>query len=144
MPKAAIPVAPPAEEQPSPPPVAEPPQPAATLSAVAVLPDSCRITWWRGYVRSQFLALTQNGADGDPTMIAESPYFSWRSSEPPPETPAAIAAYLELTQTLDRLGWEPEGRGDPWFNTRFRRVKDSTPEAVPSETAPPTPSIQAL
>jgi hypothetical protein len=144
MPEAATPVAAQEAEPPSPPPREELPQPAAMLSAVAGLPDSCRITWWRGYVRSQFLALTHNGANGDTTMIAESPYFSWRSGEPPPARPNAVAAYLALIQTLDGLGWEPEGRGEPWFNTRFRRVKDSTPETVASETARPTPSIQAL
>jgi hypothetical protein len=143
-PEAAIQVVPQTGEPLSPPPREELLQPAAMLPAIAVLPDSCRITWWRGYVRSQFVAVTGNAADGDRAMIAESPFFSWRSSEPPPESPGAVAAYLELGQTLDGLGWEPDGRGDTWFETRFRRAQDRTTEAVPSQTAPPTSSSQAL
>jgi hypothetical protein len=113
-------------------------------SEVGLLPDSCQITWWRGYVRSQFVARTWNASTGDWTMIAESPYFSWRSREPPPESPAAVAAYLELAQALDGLGWEPDCSGDTWFDTCFRPAEESVPEPVPSETAPPTPTIQAL
>jgi hypothetical protein len=131
-------------EPPSPPPVEELPEPPAIPFEVGLLPDSCRITWWRGYVRSQFIARTWNASTDDWMMIAESPYFSWRSSEPPPESPAAVAAYLELAQTLDRLGWEPDGRGDTWFDTPFRRAEDSTLQGVPSETAPSTSSSQAL
>jgi hypothetical protein len=95
-------------------------------------------------VKSQFVAQHWNASDGVWTPIAESPCFSWRSREPPPESPAAVAAYLELAQTLDRLGWEPDGRGDTWFDTPFRHAENNTPDAVPSETAPPTPTIQAL
>ena len=122
-------------EPPAPPPVEETTQPPAMPSEVGSLPDSCQITWWRGYVKSQFVARTWNASTDDWTPIAESPYFSWRSREPPPESPAAVAAYLELTKTLDRLGWEPDGHGDTWFDTPFRHAENNTPDAVPNETA---------
>lgn len=133
MPEAAVPVTVRAEA-PSPPPVEEPPQLPAVPPAVSFLPDSCRITWWRGYARSQFVARAWNVSTDDWMMIAESPYFSWRSREPPPESPAAVAAYLELAKTLDGLGWEPDGHGDMWFNTPFRHAENTTPDALPSET----------
>jgi hypothetical protein len=97
--------------------------------------DSCRIAWWRGYVRSRFYAYEGNG-DGEAKVVAESPLFSWHSSEPPPETPAALAAHARLVATLEGLGWEPDGRGDDWFSGRFvystsarnRRVRSSLGE----------------
>ena len=93
-----------------PPPVAAPP---AT--------GSCRVGWWRGYLRSSFYAYERNG-DGEMTLVAESPPFSWHSSEPPTESPAALAAYATLVETLERLGWEPDGAGETWFGGRFQRT----------------------
>ena len=56
------------------------------------------------------------------TLVAESPPFSWHSSEPPTESPAALAAYATLVETLERLGWEPDGAGETWFGGRFQRT----------------------
>lgn len=82
---------------------------------------SCRIAWWRGYLRSRFYAYEGNG-DGETKLVAESPLFSWHSSEPPPESAAALAAYARLIETLERLGWEPDGPGENWFSGRFQRA----------------------
>jgi hypothetical protein len=130
---ALVPVAP--REPPSlPAPVAVFPPPE-TPAAAGVSQDSCRIEWWRGWVRSQFVACSSNGS-GHKTLIAESPSFSWRSNEPPPESPTALAAYLELARTLDGHGWEPDSRGDVWFAARFRRAGSGAHEAAPSATIP--------
>ena len=82
---------------------------------------SCRVGWWRGYLRSSFYAYERNG-DGEMTLVAESPPFSWHSSEAPTESPAALAAYATLVETLERLGWEPDGAGENWFSGRFQRT----------------------
>lgn len=118
-----------------PPPVGELPPEEERASphdspADAVAAGSCRITWWRGYVRSRFVAQTWNETSGLWTLIAESPSFSWRSSDPPPETSFAVAAYRELAETLDNLGWTLDGNGDEWFDARFRHAVEG---ALPSE-----------
>ncbi len=106
------------EPEPEPDPVAElEPSPVAAPPANG----SCRIGWWRGYLRSSFYAYEQNG-DGETKLVAESPPFSWHSSEPPTESPAALAAYATLVEKLERLGWEPEGAGENWFSGRFQRT----------------------
>jgi hypothetical protein len=108
---------------------------AAVAAETVAQQSSCEIEWWRGWVRSQFVACSSNGS-GEKSMIAESPSFSWRGSEPPPETPAAVAAYLELAQKLDSLGWEPDGRGDAWFDARFRLAQTEAHGAEAREAAP--------
>ena len=65
---ALVPVAP--REPPSlPAPVAVFPPPE-TPAAAGVSQDSCRIEWWRGWVRSQFVACSSNGS-GHKTLIAD-------------------------------------------------------------------------
>lgn len=70
-------------------------------------------------MRSRFYAYEED--DGEPVLVAESPLFPWRSSAPPPESPAALAAYASLVEKLGRLGWEADGGGETWFSGRFRR-----------------------
>ena len=81
--------------------------------------EECEITWWRGYLSSQFAA-TAEGADGSRSVIAVSPFFRWRKSEPPPETPAAARALRALVERLEREGWAVCGRGDEWFGLLLR------------------------
>lgn len=95
-------------------------------AVVALPPDSCRIAWWRGYVRSRFYAYEENGG-GEPKLVAESPLFSWHSNEPPPKSAAALAAYASLLNALEGLGWEPDGRGEDWFSARFRPAISVSP-----------------
>jgi hypothetical protein len=80
-------------------------------------PQECEVRWWRGYVQSQFWAVTTDpGADA---TVALSPYFRWRKSEPPPETPAAAAALRALVESLEDEGWKVVGRGEDWFAVRL-------------------------
>jgi hypothetical protein len=102
------------------------PEPAAAPSV-----ERCEIVWWRGYVRSQFVACT---ADDPPRVVAESPLFAWRRSEEPPESGDALAAHQELLDRLAALGWEPEGVGPSWFQGSFRE---------PDVQEPPTPAEHA-
>jgi hypothetical protein len=80
----------------------------------------CAIAWWRGYVRSQFLASETNAAGH--TVVAESPPFAWRSRTPPPETDEAVAAHRQLMATLSDLGWEAVHFGPAWFEVEFQRA----------------------
>jgi hypothetical protein len=69
-------------------------------------------------VRSQFFARSSAGE-----VIAESPMFPWRSSDPPPETPQARAAYEELDAALRSRGWAPVRRREQttWFGSAYTR-----------------------
>ena len=116
----------------------------STPAESTVSPDSCQIIWWRGYLRSRFVAEAWDETDGIWTLIAESTSFSWRSGEPPPKSPSARAAYSELVQLLDDRGWEPDGSGDAWFEMRFRHAADSTSHAALNDPSPSTSSIPAL
>jgi hypothetical protein len=79
----------------------------------------CEVRWWRGYVKSQFLAVaTDAGADA---TVALSPFFRWRDSKPPPETPAAAAAFKALVGSLEHEGWQVVGCGEDWFAVRLAR-----------------------
>ena len=89
-------------------------------TAALASPASCRIAWWRGYMRSRFYAYEEDG--GELVLVAESPLFPWRSSAPPPESPAALDAHASLVEKLGRLGWEADGGGETWFSGRFRRT----------------------
>lgn len=80
----------------------------------------CAIAWWRGYVRSQFLASETNGAGH--TVVAESPAFAWRARTPPPETDEAVAAHRQLMATLSELGWEAVHFGPAWFEVELERA----------------------
>jgi len=81
------------------------------------LEKRCAITWWRGYVRSQFVA-SEAGASG-PIIVAESPPFRWRSNTPPPETEEFVAAHRQLMSSLSELGWEAVESGPAWFEVEF-------------------------
>lgn len=67
------------------------------------------IVWWRGYVRSQFLAVVSDGAGGI-ALFAESPAFRWRGREAPPRAGEAEVAHAELLQKLETLGWSVRPR----------------------------------
>ena len=120
---------------------------AAAPAPIAFQPDICLITWWRSDLRSQFFASAWNSPGRYEILIADSPEFpstplsespepetfSWIYGEPPSATPDAVAAYRTLAETLAGLGWEPDGRGDLWFDTRFHRAGRTTAEAAPSK-----------
>jgi hypothetical protein len=87
-------------------------------------PQECEIRWWRGYVKSQFVAVAPR-ADGTEASMGSSPYFRWRGNEPPPETPGAAAALRALVSSLEHLGWTVAGRGEEWFAVRLRAPREA-------------------
>jgi hypothetical protein len=81
-------------------------------------PDECSIRWWRGYVRSEFYAVS---GEGEGTVIAESPFFWWGRTDPP-DSATAVAAHQQLIAELEQSGWTIAGRGRLWFELQLRRV----------------------
>jgi hypothetical protein len=80
--------------------------------------DSCAITWWRGYVRGRFQALTQSDP---PLLIAESDPVRERGSTPP-KTDEAVAALEGLTRRLVDEGWSPvPNDAADWYELHFSR-----------------------
>jgi hypothetical protein len=80
--------------------------------------ERCTVHWWRGYVKSEFYATTE---DGEARPIATSPAFRWRKTDPPPERGTATRALAALVEQLEAEGWRATGRGNDWFALRFRR-----------------------
>jgi hypothetical protein len=82
--------------------------------------EECEIEWWRGYIKSDFYAFALR-PDGTPRILARSPSFRWRSSDPPPPEGPAVEAYAALIELLTAWGWESAEIGGPWYRTRLRR-----------------------
>lgn len=99
-------------------PVAEP-RTAPVRIVPVERPPECTIVWWRGYVKSRFLAIGE-AEPGDDPVIAASPFFRWRRAEPPPETPAIAQALQALVRSLELRGWAACGRGTRWFSVRMQ------------------------
>src|SRR6185503_8010593 len=95
-------------------------EPVADDAAVAEreLAPACEIVWWRGYVKSQFVAMA-TASDGRRVEIATSSAFKWRKDEPPPETPEAVQALNALVASLEADGWSLSDRGAEWFALRL-------------------------
>lgn len=124
-----------------------PPAPAATNAqplffehdeATVIEPDEviagppeweyCEIDWWRGYVKSNFVARATTPGDAD-YVVRESPMFRWRGNGIPDATPESTAAHERLIEKLLAEGWEEDGATSPaWFARSFRR---RAPEALP-------------
>lgn len=81
--------------------------------------ELCRITCWRGYVKSQFVAISDR--EGKPAALFASPFFRSRGGAPTPDDARARAAHEALRETLAREGWELVSRGDAWYETTFSR-----------------------
>ena len=94
------------------------PPPRARLVAVE-LPPECRIIWWRGYVKSRFIAIAEPNREGN-AVIAASPFFRWRRAEPPPETPEIAQALGTLVEGLEQRGWRVSRRGRRWFSVHMQ------------------------
>jgi hypothetical protein len=83
--------------------------------------DVCEIVWWRGYIKSEFIAHAI-GADRGEYEVARSRQFWWRKAEPPPaDHKGAQGAHEALVAKLLGAGWEPLGQATPWYAKRFRR-----------------------
>jgi hypothetical protein len=95
-------------------------RPVPTPEFAPAWTEVCDVRWWRGHVKSQFLAVARQ-ADATEATIASSPYFRWRKRVPPEESRAAAAALRTLAEALEREGWTLAGRGEKWFSVRFQR-----------------------
>ena len=98
-----------------------PPAPPLELEEVREL-EYCALEWWRGYVKSQFLARAQR-PDGRSYIAGRSPFFrSWHMGEPE-ESEQAHRARAELILLLRSEGWElREGECDwAWYSACFAR-----------------------
>jgi hypothetical protein len=84
----------------------------------AAVREQCEIEWFRGYVKSQFLAV----ADPTEALVRESPWFAWRGTTPPPQEERIAAARDHLLQALLRDGWERSGVGKQWYSDRLERT----------------------
>jgi hypothetical protein len=98
----------------------DPRQAEHRTSGACVRAGACEIQWWRGYLRSDFYAFAVRPG-GTTTVIARSPSFHWRSSDPPPSRGPAAEAHAALVERLGTEGWESAGTGDAWYRTRLRR-----------------------
>lgn len=96
------------------------PQSAAVRAATREW-QRCEITWWRGYVKSQFVAHAHNDAGAD-VRIYTSPMFRWSRKRGPSQLKNRVAhAYHALLVELQNDGWVEVGRSAPWYAARFQR-----------------------
>jgi hypothetical protein len=81
--------------------------------------EVCRISYWRGYVKSQFQAITER--EGEMLAIFSSPFFRAGSATPTRDDARAVAAHSALTEELSSFGWEITGCAANWYETTFRQ-----------------------
>jgi hypothetical protein len=86
-----------------------------------LITETCRITWWKGYVKGRFVALVESEVRA-PQLIAESSPIRWRGNDPPEPTDAAVRALDALADRLVSSGWTPgEVSTNAWFGLVFSR-----------------------
>jgi hypothetical protein len=98
---------------------APPPAEPALEPIGAAVHEECEIEWFRGYVKSQFLAVADAPSEA---LVRESPWFAWRGTTPPPREERIAAARDQLLQALLRDGWERSGVGEQWYSDRLQRT----------------------
>jgi hypothetical protein len=96
----------------------QPAEPPHDLVGASVR-EECQIEWFRGYVKSQFVAVADWPSVA---LVRESPWFSWRGTTPPPQDEPIEAARDHLRQALLRDGWELSGAGGQWYSDRLQRT----------------------
>jgi hypothetical protein len=82
--------------------------------------ERCEIVWWRGYVKSSFLA-AGTAPDGTQFVAGESPQFRWRRPDPPEQTEDTEAALAVLLERLHAENWQSVGNGGAWYGHRLVR-----------------------
>jgi hypothetical protein len=93
----------------------------AVPGVTAQVRETCRIAWWKGYVKGRFVALAESELRA-PEVVAESPPIRWRGSGPPEPIDAAATALDALTERLVDSGWiVDEQGGDAWFERVLTR-----------------------
>jgi hypothetical protein len=113
---AAVP-SPRAEARPADEDVAEEPSAIPEPAPPETVWQTCEIGLWQGYVRSQFYARV-TAADGTDFTVAMSQPF--RSKDPLAHDEVGRSAHVGLAQQLLEQGWVADGRGDLWYELRFR------------------------
>jgi hypothetical protein len=81
--------------------------------------EVCRIFYWRGYLKSQFVAVTER--DGKSVALFASPFFRTRGDAPPTDDVRARRAHAVLREELAQEGWQLASLGDAWYEGTFRR-----------------------
>ncbi len=111
--------------------------PECGASQTEELWEECEITWWRGYVSGEFVAVS---IDTDPAEeLARSKSFRWlRGSNAPPEKRRVASRLARLCQQLEGAGWEQHERDAAWYAYRFRRPL-KPPRRVPAAGTPAEP-----
>jgi hypothetical protein len=96
----------------------------------APIDGRCEVTAWRGYAKWRFYARINSGA-AEVALLESRPFRAPGSASPEP-TPAAKAAYTELSARLESEGWQRVDGGERWFESAFVRGDFAT-------TAQPAP-----
>ncbi|HEV3407634.1 MAG TPA: hypothetical protein VG079_03005 [Gaiellaceae bacterium] len=92
--------------------------------------ETCEIRWWGSLAGSEFYARA-TAADGSPFEAGRSKTFEWHGRSAPAERDEIVAAHAALVRDLVGAGWEPAGRGEAWYEHRFRRAPVAAPGAGP-------------
>ena len=86
-----------------------------------LITETCRIGWWKGYVKGRFVAVLESEAR-QPVLVAESPSGRWRGSAPPDPTDEARHALDALTDELVAAGWTlDESPPEVWYERVLTR-----------------------
>jgi hypothetical protein len=108
-----------------------------------LITETCRIAWWKGYVKGRFVAVLESEAR-QPEVVAESPSWRWPGSAPPEPTEEARRALDALTAELVASGWTlDESQPEVWYERVLTRpaialaaVADDPEEAPVLRVAP--------
>jgi hypothetical protein len=102
----------------------------------ALITETCRIAWWKGYVKGRFVAVLESEAR-QPEVVGESPSWRWPGSTPPEPTDEARHALDALTDKLVASGWTLEpGQPEVWYERVLTRPAIAL-AAVPDELDEP-------
>ena len=97
-----------------------------------LITETCRIAWWKGYVKGRFVAVLESEAR-QPEVVAESPSWRWPGSAPPEPTDEARHALDALTDELVASGWTlDESQPEVWYERVLTRPAIAL-AAVPDE-----------
>ena len=98
----------------------------------ALITETCRIAWWKGYVKGRFVAVLESEAR-QPEVVAESPSWRWPGSAPPEPTAEARHALDAITDELVASGWTlEESPPEVWYERVLTRPATAL-AAVPDE-----------
>jgi hypothetical protein len=111
--------------RPAEPPPKEQRRPARQMAPARGRVEECEIEWWRGDVMSDFYAFAPRPG-GTTIVLARSPLFRWRPTDPPPAEGPAAEAHAALVERLGAEGWESVGTRDAWYRTQLRRQLEPT------------------